>query len=77
MSEEDAQNLEGSEIADIDASGNLMNKDGDVIGNAQLASDLDQAEEQIDFSVLKGLSPNKAGNVSYAHLMLPQTFPSC
>lgn len=77
MSEEDAQNLEGSEIADIDASGNLMNKDGDVIGNAQLASELDQAEEQIDFSVLKGLSPNKAGNVSSAHRMLPQTFPSC
>lgn len=63
VSEEEAKKLEGSEIADIDASGNLMNKEGEVIGSAELA----QATEQIDYSVLKGLSPNKAGNVSSAH----------
>ncbi|ADV19988.1 LEA domain protein [Cryptococcus gattii WM276] len=59
LSEEEAKKLEGSEIADIDASGNLMNKEGEVIGSAELA----QATEQIDYSVLKGLSPNKAGNL--------------
>ncbi|KIR68914.1 hypothetical protein I314_00014 [Cryptococcus bacillisporus CA1873] len=59
VSEEEAKKLEGSEIADIDASGNLMNKEGEVIGSAELA----QATEQIDYSVLKGLSPNKAGNL--------------
>lgn len=66
LSEEEAKKLEGSEIADIDASGNLMNKEGEVIGSAELA----QATEQIDYSVLKGLSPNKAGNVSFAHRTL-------
>lgn len=55
-----------------------MNKEGDVIGNAELGQELAQAEEQIDYSVLKGLSPNKAGNVSSAYRILrAQTFPSC
>ena len=59
LSQEELKKLGKQQIADIDGEGNLFDKKGNVIAKSEIYEAPD-----LDYSVLKGLKVNKAGNVT-------------
>lgn len=47
----------------VDDDGDILDRRGNVLGHAELYEESEPESEQIDFSELEGLTPNKIGNV--------------
>lgn len=63
---EEAQDLAGKDIVEVDQEGNLRLQSGSVVGQADINADiLDEAKEatKVPMSALEGLKVNKAGKI--------------